>query len=95
MSKYSDYMKARRKTHPEERKRDRTNYYHRHDYGRGDRRKYSIPECLAVLTHNIPDVTLAMNLCRSVRAIHVKRAKLKQEMEEGKHAHLLKLIRGS
>ena len=93
MSKYSDYTKAWRKAHPEKRKRDRTSYYHHHDYGRGDRSKYSIPECLAVLNHNIPDVTLAMNLCRSVRSIHVKRSKLLKEMEEGKHAHLLKLSR--
>lgn len=92
MTKYP-YTKIWRKLHLEARKKDRANYYHHHDYGRGDRSKYTEAECLAVLDHGIHDVQLAMNLGRSVRSIHVKRSKLKKEMEEGKHAHLFELSR--
>ena len=53
-------------------------YYDRNNYGDGTKRRWTIDEIDAINRRDMPDVELAREIRRSVKAIQVMRAKMKR-----------------
>lgn len=76
-------QKQWRLAHTEYRNQERARYYKKHSLNRLKSRSLWSPMDLdRVLQHSIPDVLLAQQIHRSVKAIQVRRAKLKKEIAQ-------------
>lgn len=76
MNRNKDYrnMDLHRKTC----NRQKNRYYNGRDYSEGKHRLWTDYEIELILLHDLTDTELAKKLRRSVRAIQVKRAKIKK-----------------
>ena len=68
---------------PENRKEQRNRYYRKHSvYGKVyGMQRYSTEECDIILGHKISDVEIAKKIRRSVKAIQIKRGRLKTDVK--------------
>lgn len=79
------YNKKWRKSNPSVWRRQKQRYYDQHGQGRHNGQDWSDKEKQLVMSPNSPgDVILAKRLGRSVRAIQIKRCRLKKEIQASK-----------